>query len=198
MLESRYDAIIEKPTAIASGTNRLLSRALHEERGNEDRQHAEHREQARQGGLGRRVVGRLVERPVRGQCAWTFSIVTVASSTRMPTASASPPRVIRLIVWPVNQRAIAAASKGEGDVHHDDDGASPVAQEEQHHQPGQHGAEHAFLAQPVDGARHVGALVELVAHLHARRDDRLELRKVVLDQATTVSVDASARLVTGM
>ncbi len=31
---------------------------------------------------------------------WMFSIVTVASSTRMPTASARPPRVITLMVWP--------------------------------------------------------------------------------------------------
>ncbi len=31
---------------------------------------------------------------------WMFSIATVASSTRMPTASARPPRVIRLIVSP--------------------------------------------------------------------------------------------------
>ncbi len=30
----------------------------------------------------------------------TFSIPTVASSTRMPTASASPPSVITLSVWP--------------------------------------------------------------------------------------------------
>ena len=29
-----------------------------------------------------------------------FSMVTVASSTRMPTASASPPRVMMLSVWP--------------------------------------------------------------------------------------------------
>src|SRR5438552_17896156 len=31
---------------------------------------------------------------------WMFSISTVASSTRMPTARASPPRVIRFMVWP--------------------------------------------------------------------------------------------------
>ena len=31
---------------------------------------------------------------------WMFSISTVASSTRMPTASASPPSVITLSVWP--------------------------------------------------------------------------------------------------
>ena len=33
-------------------------------------------------------------------CRWMFSISTVASSTRMPTARASPPSVMRLIVSP--------------------------------------------------------------------------------------------------
>ena len=33
-----------------------------------------------------------------------FSISTVASSTRMPTASASPPSVITLMVWPSRLR----------------------------------------------------------------------------------------------
>src|SRR5580658_8036138 len=44
---------------------------------------------------------------IASRCAWPsskkrsmFSIVTVASSTRMPTARASPPRVMRLIVSP--------------------------------------------------------------------------------------------------
>ena len=31
-------------------------------------------------------------------CVWMFSISTVASSTRTPTASASPPRVMMLMV----------------------------------------------------------------------------------------------------
>src|SRR5436305_1775280 len=31
---------------------------------------------------------------------WMFSISTVASSTKMPTARASPPNVIRFMVWP--------------------------------------------------------------------------------------------------
>ena len=31
---------------------------------------------------------------------WVFSMVTVESSTSMPTASASPPRVMVLMVWP--------------------------------------------------------------------------------------------------
>ncbi len=34
------------------------------------------------------------------RCQLMFSMVTVASSTRMPTASASPPKVMMLRVWP--------------------------------------------------------------------------------------------------
>ena len=45
---------------------------------------------------------------------WMFSIATVASSTRMPMASASPPRVIRLIVCPQSQRAIKAVIRASG------------------------------------------------------------------------------------
>ena len=35
---------------------------------------------------------------------WVFSIVTVELSTRMPTASASPPSVMVLSVWPMKYR----------------------------------------------------------------------------------------------
>ena len=38
-----------------------------------------------------------------------FSISTVASSTRMPTASASPPSVITLSVWPIALRMASEA-----------------------------------------------------------------------------------------
>src|SRR5881275_1272069 len=37
----------------------------------------------------------------RPRFRWMFSISTVASSTRMPTASASPPSVITLSAWPI-------------------------------------------------------------------------------------------------
>ena len=45
-----------------------------------------------------------------------FSIATVASSTRMPTASARPPSVMTLIVWPAPHNAITAASNAKGIV----------------------------------------------------------------------------------
>ena len=38
---------------------------------------------------------------------WTFSISTVASSTRIPTASARPPSVITLMVWPSKHKTIS-------------------------------------------------------------------------------------------
>jgi hypothetical protein len=43
-----------------------------------------------------------------------FSIATVASSTRMPTASASPPSVMMLIVWPSADSAISEVSTASG------------------------------------------------------------------------------------
>ena len=42
-----------------------------------------------------------------------FSIVTVASSTRMPTASAMPPSVMRCMFSPVSQRPNAAGISAE-------------------------------------------------------------------------------------
>src|SRR5437667_8600183 len=74
----------------------IVRRALHEEGGDKNCEDAEHREEA-----GTRVstvpsweaLARAAPRP---RCEWTFSMTTVASSTRMPTAKANPPSVIRL------------------------------------------------------------------------------------------------------
>ena len=43
-----------------------------------------------------------------------FSTSTVASSTRMPTASARPPSVIRFSVCPVSHRATTAPRSANG------------------------------------------------------------------------------------
>jgi hypothetical protein len=45
---------------------------------------------------------------------WIFSISTVASSTRTPTASASPPSVMMLMVCPVPQSSTTAANSANG------------------------------------------------------------------------------------
>lgn len=43
-----------------------------------------------------------------------FSIATVASSTRIPTASARPPSVMMLIVWPSADSASSDVSTASG------------------------------------------------------------------------------------
>ena len=47
-------------------------------------------------------------------CVWMFSIATVDISTRMPIASASPPSVMMLTVWPVIQSATTAPINASG------------------------------------------------------------------------------------
>ena len=98
-------------------------------------------------------------------------------------ASARPPRVIRLIVWPVSHRATSAAAERERDVEDDDDDAPPVAEEEQHHQPGQDRAEDALGRQAPHGVGDGGRLVELEADLDVVGEDRLHLGQGFLDVA---------------
>ena len=112
---------------------------------------------------------------------WMFSISTVASSTRMPIASARPPRVMRLIVWPVSHRATSGPADCERDVQDDDDDAPPVAEEDQHHQPGQDRAEGALGRQAPHGVGDGGRLVELEADLDVVGKDRLHLGQGLLD-----------------
>ena len=47
-------------------------------------------------------------------CAWVFSRVTVASSTRIPMASANPPSDMILIVFPVSHRPTSAEVNDRG------------------------------------------------------------------------------------
>ncbi len=50
----------------------------------------------------------------RSRCQFMFSIVTVASSTRMPTARASPPSVMMLMVSPSAERQVIEARIDSG------------------------------------------------------------------------------------
>ena len=47
-------------------------------------------------------------------CQWVFSMVTVASSTRMPMARASPPSDMMLMVFPVSHRPISELVSDRG------------------------------------------------------------------------------------
>src|SRR5271155_3902521 len=98
--ESKYDASMANETASASGTNRQRATPARKNIGTNTMQID--RVETNAGTA-------ICDAPSR--MAWTislpwsmfrlmFSISTVASSTRMPTASASPPRVMMLIVSP--------------------------------------------------------------------------------------------------
>ena len=89
----------------------------HEERRDEHREDAEHRP----GAAGRRssavppvAAGRSGQ--PRAMWVWMFSISTVASSTSTPTASARPPSVMMLIVWPVSPEPDHARQQRDRDV----------------------------------------------------------------------------------
>ena len=107
------------------------------------------------------------------RCVWMFSTSTVDMSTRMPTARARPPSVIRLMVWPVSHRRKQRGQQGDGDVQDHHDHGAPIAQEQEHHQPGEDGPQHALSAHLLDRLGHVGRLIELEAHVDILGQDGL-------------------------
>ena len=98
--EIRYEASIAKITAIASGRNSEPAAPVRKKTGTNTMQIES---------VDTKVGIAICCAPSRiavssgfpaSALRWMFSIATVASSTRMPTASASPPSVITLVVWP--------------------------------------------------------------------------------------------------
>ena len=75
----------------------------------------------------------MIEPLSMARCRWTFSTMTIASSTRMPIAKISANSDTRLIVKPQAQEANSV--RGERHDHRgaDDDGLAP-AHREQHQQ----------------------------------------------------------------
>ncbi len=98
MLESRYEATIEKPTASARGGK---SARLMPTRKNVGKKTARMQSMASKRGCITSCMASTTARPAGlpvARCVCTFSTATVASSTRMPTASARPLKVMMLIV----------------------------------------------------------------------------------------------------
>jgi len=114
VLDSRYDPTIAKPTAKASGTNRLCAAPVMKKAGMNT---ARIQSMATKRGSVVSAVASLAARARLRPSArrvWMFSMVTVASSTRMPTANANPPKVMTLIVWPESQSAVTEARIASG------------------------------------------------------------------------------------
>ena len=92
-------------------------RAGEEEHRHEDDADAQRGHEGRQGDFLGSVQDGLAPVGLPGaMCRWMFSMATVASSTRMPTASASPPSVIRLIVSPRALRAMAMETSTDSGI----------------------------------------------------------------------------------
>ncbi len=98
-----------------------------------------------------------------------FSISTVASSTRMPTASASPPRVMMLSVSPMAAKREDGTEDGERNRNRDDDGGTPVAEEEQNHHRRQRRRQQRLVQHALNGGAHEQRLIEQRADLQLRR-----------------------------
>ena len=101
MRDRKYDAAIAKMTANASGRN---SAAAGPERAKIGRKTMQMDSVETNAGTAICCAPSMIAFRSGEPCSmlrWMFSIATVASSTRMPTASARPPRVITLSVSPV-------------------------------------------------------------------------------------------------
>ena len=123
-----------------------------------------------------------------------FSIVTVASSTRMPTASASPPSVMTLIVSPSSGEHRHRRQDGERDRDGDDQGRAPAAEEQQDHHPGQRGRDRAFADHARDGAGHEHRLIADGRQIEARRQGLGDAREQLLDAGNDRQGRGRARL----
>ena len=112
--DSTYDASIANTTASARGMNRYLAIPTSMNIGRNTMQMD--KVDTRAGRAIWRAPSRIAVSTSLpcSRCQLMFSIVTVASSTRMPTASASPPRVMMLMVWPSADRQAIDARMDSG------------------------------------------------------------------------------------
>ena len=114
MLESRYDAIMAKPTASESGTKSCRPTPTMKNDGTKTAR-MQNMESSRAIAVRLQASSTARARETPGSIwVWMFSISTVASSTSTPTASASPPSVMMLMVCPVAHSSTTAASSANG------------------------------------------------------------------------------------
>jgi len=78
-------------------------------------------------------------------------MVTVASSTRIPTASARPPSVITLMVWPSTESAISEHSTASGIETVMIKVERQLPRKHQDHEAGQRGRDNSFANHRRDG-----------------------------------------------
>ena len=106
-----------------------------------------------------------------------FSISTVASSTRMPTASAKPPSVITLIVWPSRLRMDSEVRMESGIEIQTIKVLRQTSQKQQDHQAGKSRRNECFAHNALNGGAHENRLIGQRHHFQLRRDVRKNSRK---------------------
>jgi hypothetical protein len=161
----------------------IASRALHEECGDEHRQNRQHRQKIRDPSRHGPFVRRLAEPRAPPQVGVNIldddgTLVDEYSYRQRQPAEGH--QVDGLSRCPQSD---CPGQDRKGNVHHHDQGASPIAKKQQHHQSRENGAESALFGETQNGSRDVRGLVEFVADPHARRNDGLEFRQALLDQA---------------
>jgi hypothetical protein len=128
------------------------------------------------------------------RCQLMFSIATVASSTRMPTASARPPRVMMLIVSPSALSAMIELEDRERDRDRDDHRAAPAAEEHQDHQRGQRRGDDRLAEHALDRGADEHRLIGEQLDLQLGRQAGLDPRQRRLDPVDDVERRGVARL----
>ena len=103
-----------------------------------------------------------------------FSMVTVASSTRMPTASASPPSVMMFMVLPSIDRQMIEHRIASGIEIVIIIVRAPAAEEQQDHRAGQRGRDHRLAHHPRHSRLYEDRLVGDRLHLQRRRHAGLD------------------------
>ncbi len=129
-----------------------------------------------------RSAGRRPEWPARSLCPCArlrlmFSISTVASSTRMPTASASPPRVMMLMVSPSALSTMSEVRIESGIETAMISVLRQLPRKDQDHQPGQAGGNRRFANHAIDRRAHKNRLVGQRLDVEFRRQAGHDLRQ---------------------
>ena len=120
-----------------------------------------------------------------------FSISTVASSTRMPTASARPPSVITLMVSLSRCMMASEVRMERGMETQTMMRAAPASQEQQNHQSGEQRGQDGFLQHALDRGAHEDGLVEHQRDLHGGGSVETTRGRICFSRLTISSVDAA-------
>ncbi len=132
-------------------------------------------------------------------CVWMFSMTTVPIIDEDADRQRHAAQGHQVDALPGDEQADEGAHQRQRNGEHDHDHAAPIAQEQQHHQAGQHGADGRLLHHAADRSGHVRRLIELQFQLAVLGQQRSRMSSMLFfNCVATVSVEASAVFRIGM